>query len=238
MKTYVYSTAIETARALIERLLRLMDEDRTKVYYFAFSGGGTPSLMFDLWANEYKDITPWERMRVYWVDERCVPCDDSESNYGTMRRLLLDQVPIHKDYIFPIYGANPPEAEAKRYSETVCATVPLWRNRPFFDAVMLGAGDDGHTSSIFPGQEHLLSSTEPYEVSRNPYNGQLRIAMTGNVLFNAKKLIFLVTGKSKVNVVHDITASGDTGPAAYVAHHAWNVEVFLDDLADGRKILP
>jgi len=233
MKTYIYTTAVDTARALIERLIRLMNEDENKIYHFAFSGGSTPSLMFDLWANEYKESTPWERMRVFWVDERCVPCDDSESNCGTMRRLLLDHVPISKESIFPIDGTNIPAEEAKRYSNVVCGKVPLWRNRPFFDAVMLGAGEDGHTSSIFPGQEHLLASTEPYEASRNPYNGQWRIAMTGNALFNAKKLIFLITGKSKMNVVHDITVSGDMGPAAYVAHHAWNVELFLDDLAVG-----
>lgn len=97
--------------------------------------------------------------------------------------------------------------------------------------MLLGAGEDGHTSSIFPGQEHLLSSFHPYEVSVNPYNGQKRIAMTGCLLFNAKQLIFFVTGRNKANVVQDILDSGDTGPAAYVAHHAWNVEVFMDELA-------
>ena len=50
--------------------------------------------MFDLWANEYMDITPWDRMRIYWVDERCVPPDDSDSNYGMMRNLLLGLTPI------------------------------------------------------------------------------------------------------------------------------------------------
>jgi len=233
METYMYGSAIETARELIKRLIRLLEEDPQKIYHIAFSGGGTPSLMFDLWANEYKDVTPWERIRFYWVDERCVPADDCESNYGTMRRLLLDAVPVVPEAIFPIDGANQPEAEAKRYSELVCREVPLWRNLPFFDAVLLGAGDDGHTSSIFPGQEYLLSTPHPYEVSVNPYNGQKRIAMTGCLLFNAKKVIFLTTGKNKASVVADIINSGDTGPAAYVAHHAWNVEIFMDNLAGG-----
>ncbi len=233
METYIYGSAIETARELIKRLIRLLEEDSHKIYHIAFSGGSTPSLMFDLWANEYKDVTPWERIRFYWVDERCVPADDCESNYGTMRRLLLDAVPVASEAIFPIDGVNQPEVEAKRYSELVCREVPLWRNLPFFDAVLLGAGDDGHTSSIFPGQEYLLSTSHPYEVSVNPYNGQKRIAMTGCLLFNAKKVIFLTTGKNKASVVADIINSGDTGPAAYVAHHAWNVEIFMDNLAGG-----
>ena len=130
------------------------------------------------------------RMRIYWVDERCVPAEDYESNYGTMRRLLLDEVGMPDEYVYPIYGVNRPEIEAKNYSTLVCRTVPLWGGFPAFDVVLLGAGDDGHTSSIFPGQEYLLSSFHPYEVSVNPYNGQKRIAMTGCLLFAAKNLIF------------------------------------------------
>ena len=93
---------------------------------------------------------------------------------------------------------------------------------------MLFRSDDGHTSSIFPGQEYLLSSFHPYEKSINPYNGQPRIAMTGCLLFSARKLIFLITGKNKTEVVYDILKLGDTGPAAYVAHHAADVDIFTD----------
>ena len=134
------------------------------------------------------------------------------------------------------FGVNRPEIEAKNYSTLVCRTVPLWGGFPAFDVVLLGAGDDGHTSSIFPGQEYLLSSFHPYEVSVNPYNGQKRIAMTGCLLFAAKNLIFFITGKNKADVVRDILDSGDTGPAAYVAHHAERVELFLDAQANGGKM--
>lgn len=233
MKTYVYSTAAETARALIKHIIDLMEADPQKIFHIAFSGGSTPSLMFDLWAEEeFASATPWMRMRIYWVDERCVPAQDSESNYGNMRRLLLDKVNMPKEYIYPIDGSNNPDEEAKRYSSMVRSNAPMWHGFPSLDIVLLGAGDDGHTSSIFPGQEYLLTSFHPYEVSVNPYNGQQRIAMTGCLLFNAKKLIFFITGKNKVQVVQDILDSGDTGPAAYVAHHVCNVAVFLDKLAE------
>ena len=152
--------------------VEIMNEEPDRVFNIAVSGGNTPALMFDLWANEYMDITPWDRMRIYWVDERCVPAEDYESNYGTMRRLLLDEVGMPDEYVYPIYGVNRPEIEAKNYSTLVCRTVPLWGGFPAFDVVLLGAGDDGHTSSIFPGQEYLLSSFHPYEVSVNPYNGR------------------------------------------------------------------
>ena len=203
MKSYVYHSATATAHALIEHLIAMMEREPEKTFYFAFSGGSTPSLMFDIWANEYKEVTPWMRMRIYWVDERCVPAEDYE---------------------------------AKNYSTLICRTVPLWGGFPAFDVVLLGAGDDGHTSSIFPGQEYLLSSFHPYEVSVNPYNGQKRIAMPGCLLFAAKNLIFFITGKNKADVVRDILDSGDTGPAAYVAHHAERVELFLDAQANGGKM--
>ena len=192
MKTNVYPTAAATAHALIERLLALMAHEPEKIFHVAFSGGSTPSLMFDIWANVYREATPWARMRIYWV-------------------------------------------EAKEYSKLVCRTVPLVEGVPAFDVVLLGAGEDGHTSSIFPGQEHLLSSPHPYAVSVHPSTGQQRIAMTGCLLFAARRLIFLITGRSKSCVVRDMLASADAGPAAYVAHrHAGEVELFLDVEASGE----
>ena len=64
-----YHSATATAHALIEHLIAMMEREPEKTFYFAFSGGSTPSLMFDIWANEYKEVTPWMRMRIYWVDE-------------------------------------------------------------------------------------------------------------------------------------------------------------------------
>lgn len=232
MKSYTYSTATETAHALIKYLVRMMEHDPDKVFYIAFSGGSTPSLMFDIWAHEYKDITPWHRMRIFWVDERCVPSWDSESNYGTMRRLLLDKVGMPEEFIFPIQGTHFPDFEAVRYSAQVRDLLPLWHDVPAFDVVLLGAGEDGHTSSIFPGQEYLLFSSCPYEASSNPYNGQKRVAMTGYLLFAARKLIFLITGKEKNGVVCQIMGADDAGPAAYVAHHATDVDIFMDEQAE------
>ena len=72
-KLSVFPSSIETSRALILRLVEIMNEEPDRVFNIAVSGGNTPALMFDLWANEYMDITPWDRMRIYWVDERCVP---------------------------------------------------------------------------------------------------------------------------------------------------------------------
>lgn len=237
MKLAVFPSSIETSRALILRLVELMNEEPERIFHIAVSGGNTPALMFDLWANEYVEITPWERMRIYWVDERCVPPEDSDSNYGMMRSLLLGIAPISYDHVFRIRGEEKPAKEAERYSELVRKQVPIKQGWPEFDIVLLGAGDDGHTSSIFPGQEDLLSSPCIYVVSTHPCNGQKRIAMTGYPILKARHVIFLITGKNKADVVEEICNSGDTGPAAYVAHHARNVELFVDKGA-GAYVAP
>ena len=228
MKLAVFPSSIETSRALILRLVELMNEEPDRIFNIAVSGGNTPALMFDLWANEYLDITPWNRMKIYWVDERCVPPEDSDSNYGMMRNLLLGIAPIPYENVFRIRGEAKPVKEAVRYSELVKQQLPYRLGWPEFDIVLLGAGDDGHTSSIFPGQENLLTSTSSYVVSIHPCHGQKRIAMTGYPILNARHVIFLITGKNKADVVEEICNSGDTGPAAYIAHHAQNVELFID----------
>lgn len=233
MKTYTYTTAAEAARALIKHLIELMEKEPDKTFHIAFSGGNSPLLVFDLWAEEFKNTTPWSRMRIYWVDERCVPAGDSESNYGNMRRVLFSKVDVPQENIYPINGSGTPSDEADVYSRIVRFNVPLSKGFPAFDIILLGVGEDGHTASIFPGQEHLLSSLSAYEVSVNPYTGQQRIGMTGSTLLNAKRLIFFVTGKGKAQVVHDVLNSGDTCPAAYVAHHAWVVDMFMDEQAGG-----
>ena len=188
MKLSVFPSSIETSRALILRLVEIMNEEPDRVFNIAVSGGNTPALMFDLWANEYVKSTPWDRMRIYWVDERCVPPDDSDSNYGMMRKLLLGLTPIPYENVFRIRGEAKPAKEAVRYSELVRQQVPLKRGWPEFDIVLLGAGDDGHTSSIFPDRR-LADSNSIYVVSAHPRNGQKRIAMTGYPIQNARYVI-------------------------------------------------
>lgn len=231
MKRYIFPSSMETARALIIHLVKLMIDEPDKTFHIAFSGGSTPALLFDLWANEYMDATPWERLKVFWVDERCVPPENSESNYGMMRSLLLRVVPIPYKNIFRIKGEESFRKEALRYSKLVKEEVPHINGLPAFDIVLLGAGADGHTSSIFPGQEELLSVDEIYVANVNPNNGQERIALTGLSILNARHIIFHITGRSKAEVVWDMCNSGDTGPAAYIAHHAENVELFMDAAA-------
>lgn len=237
MKRSIFPTTIETTRELILHVISLMNEDPTKPFYMAVSGGCTYALMFDLWANEYADITPWERLRIFWVDERCVPPEDSDSNYGMARTILLGMVPIPYNNVFRIRGESKSALkEASHYSELVNNMVPSANGLPRFDLVLLGIGEDGHTASIFPGQEELLFSNILYDKATNPYNGQKRITMTGRVILNASRLIFFVVGRNKQQAVEEICKFRDTSPAAYIMNHAEeksqnvnDVQLFADE---------
>ena len=231
MKLEVFSSAIETSRELILRLVELMEEHPDRMFHLAVSGGEAAALVFDLWAHEYREVTVWNRLRIFWVDERCVSPEDAASHYGMMCNLLLGVVPIPYENVFRIRGEAHPQEEALRYSETVSREVPSLNGWPAFDAVLLGAGDDGHTASLFAGQEERLTSYQGYVSCVHPRNGQKWIGMTGGWLLNAHRVIFLLTGKSKAMVVREICCSGDTGSAAYVAHHSRKVELYLDKWA-------
>ena len=236
MITHIHNTDAEAARALIERILQMASEqsDGRKIN-IALSGGSTPALMFRLWAEEFNTRTPWERIRLFWVDERCVPPTNKESNYGMTFDNLISKINIPKENIIRIKGEENPEVEARRYEAEVRSMVPDKDGFPDFDMVILGAGEDGHTSSIFPGQEHLLTTSQVYAVATHPKTGQQRIALTGQPIIHAQRLIFLLTGKSKASVLADIIDHNDAGPAAYVGRRARNtVEVFTDAAAAGR----
>jgi 6-phosphogluconolactonase len=142
--------------------------------------------------------------------------------------LLLDTIDMHQEHIYRIKGEEDPANEALRYSELVRKYVPEKDNCPIFDIILLGMSTEGDASSIFSGQEQLLSSTRIYEVSRNPHDGQMRISLTGYPMTKARHVMFLITGKAKADMVRKILTSGDTSPAAYIYHHANNAEMFLD----------
>lgn len=227
---HLFDSDAEASRALICRILQLLSKCTDgRTMNVALSGGSTPALMFRLWADEFGTCTPWHRLRFFWVDERCVPPTDGQSNYRLTLDHLLRHVDIPAENVVRIMGENEPEAEARRYEARVRSLTAEEGGFPQFDVVLLGAGDDGHTSSIFPGQEHLLTASEAYAVGTQPATGQQRVALTGMPIIHARHLIFLVTGEKKRTVVADILGTTDRGPASYVAHHALHeVELFTD----------
>ena len=113
------------------------------------SGGSTAQQLFKLWVKEYRNNIPWDILRFYWVDERCVSPEDDESNFKHAERLLFMPLDIPQNHIHRIWGEQEPKVEAERYSEMVKWELPGYSNMPRFDCTILGIGADGHVASIF-----------------------------------------------------------------------------------------
>ena len=109
----------------------------------------------------------------------------------------FSKVGIPASHYYRIVGEGAPEEEAKQYSSIVKTTVPTVDGVPVFNFVLLGIGEDGHTSSIFPDHQELLTAGEPYEVSVNPYNKTVRICMTGTSLDRSPAYLFSGDGREQ-----------------------------------------
>lgn len=175
-----------------------------KIINLAVSGGSTPEPIFRELASIGKTEIPWNRINIFWVDERCVPPDNPESNFGMTNISLLTKVNIPNENIHRVFGENEPFEEAFRYSLEIQKFVQPANGIPSFDIILLGMGNDGHTASIFPDNPGLFASSKLCETSVHPQSGQQRITITGQLINNASHVLFHVTGKSKAALVKSV----------------------------------
>jgi 6-phosphogluconolactonase len=152
---------------------------------------------------------PWERLDLYWVDERAVPPSDAESNYRMTREALLDRVPLRPEQIHRIEGELDPEAAAARYESELrlgfrLATAEL----PRFDLIALGMGADGHTASLFPRTQALNEVSRLVTANHVAQKDAWRITLTWPVINYASSVFFLIAGADKASVLSEVL----TGP--------------------------
>jgi 6-phosphogluconolactonase len=207
---------------------------KEKHFNIALSGGSTPKTLFSVLAEDFNGSIPWKNVHFFWGDERCVAPEDQQSNYKLAKQYLLDKINIPNTNIHRIKGENDPVIESGRYANEIREFVKSKNGIPTFDLVILGMGTDGHTASIFPGQQSLLTSDKICEVSVNPVTSQKRITLTGKVLNNSALLAFLVTGKNKAWLVSEIlnkTKEADNYPAAHISPENGKLEWLLDEEA-------
>lgn len=203
MQIKVFETPQETAENFAEYLYKRSELKASagEFFFLAVSGGKTPELLFK--ALTHKKIN-WQLVKLFWVDERCVPPDNDESNYKKVKELLLDLIEIPEENIFRMKGEGDPERTADEYSEILCKNVPMKNGLSMFDVLFLGLGEDGHTASIFPGNLDILDSDELCLHTVNPYTKQDRLTLTAKVINNAAEVSFLITGENKAKVFNEI----------------------------------
>ncbi len=190
----------------------------------ALAGGSTPRELYGLLASDdYRDRTDWDEMEVFFGDERAVPPNHPDSNYGLARRCLLDLVGVDPDNVRRMEADDVDlEAAANRYAQALPARL---------DLVLLGIGSDGHTASLFPG-DGACDEIERRCVPATAPNDTSRLTVTFPVLNAARHVIFLALGSAKHDVLTRIRG-GEQLPAGRVSPTAGDVTWIVDRAAYG-----
>lgn len=183
------------ARSLELVVAKLQDAiSQRGICTIALAGGSTPKPLYEHLAQQN---LPWDKIHVFWGDERYVPSDHPDSNEGMARKAWLDHVPIPAENIHSMStGASDPVADARQHEAELEAFFKTTGNQvPSLDVILLGMGDDGHTASLFPHTEALQVRDRLVTVGNK--DGQPRITFTVPLINHARTVIFLVAGASK-----------------------------------------
>jgi len=172
----------------------------------ALSGGKTPGGIFSLLAsNPYRDRLDWSRLYLFWGDERMVPPEHQDSNFRLVQETLLDHIKIPDENVHRMRGEIAPEEAAAEYIELLHDHFK--GDLPCFDLMLLGLGEDGHTASLFPETDAVEESKKHAVAVFVPKLDAWRVTLTLPVLNAARKILFLVSGKSKSEMVQRIISN-------------------------------
>lgn len=201
----------------------------------ALSGGHTPRRLYALLGDErspYRSRVPWEKVHLFWGDERHVGPDDIQSNYRMVREALLSRVAIPEGNVHRIEAELPdPSEAAARYEEELRRFFGLAPGgMPAFDLMYLGLGSDGHTASLFPQAAALTVRDRLVVATRVSRLDAFRITMTYPVFDQARAVVFLVAGSEKAGILAAVR--DPAGAAAYPAGRIHPLEGELLWLAD------
>ncbi len=191
----------------------------------ALSGGSTPKALYSLLATNYADFV-WNRVFLFFGDERHVPPTDADSNYRMVNESLLTKIQIPAENVFRVQAENPDaaaaaseyEAQLRRFFELRSADRSGDRSGdrpgefPRFDLILLGLGPDGHTASLFPDSPALEEQSRLVVANWVAKFNAHRITFTFPVLNRAAEIIFLASGADKADMVRQVLEGKNTPP--------------------------
>jgi 6-phosphogluconolactonase len=183
-------------------------------FFVALSGGSTPRALFEkLCTDPYKDMMQWNKIHLFWSDERAVPPTHIESNYHMALSSGFAKMSIPTTHIHRMCAEENIEAQAQLYEQEIQAVLG---DRPF-DLIMLGVGEDGHTASLFPGTEALLEEKRSVVANYVPQKSCWRMTFTYPCINAAKQTAIYALGASKKQILKEVfTSQNGTYPVQKV----------------------
>jgi 6-phosphogluconolactonase len=233
-KAIVSADAQALARAAANWFVeRLQQSDGP--FRIALSGGSTPQTFYRLISGtDYREWIAWDRLQLFWGDERFLPHDSPQSNYRMAQEALLSRVPLLEKNIHPVPVDGAPADAARRYETTlkrVYGEASLAPGKPLFDLVLLGLGEDGHIASLLPN-EPVLDERECWVAAVEHGRPEARITLTYPSLESSRAIACLVTGASKADAVRR-ARSGDPSIPGGRLQPRGDLLWFLDKAAAG-----
>jgi 6-phosphogluconolactonase len=237
LDTRVYPDLTALSRAAVEEILGIVMESviargRCAI---ALAGGHTPERMYALWAADYSAQTPWDKVHLFWGDERFVPQIDPLSNYRMARETLISRVPIPPANVHPVpTNFSQPQQAADAYETELrkfFGSAP-----PALDVQLLGLGGEGHTASLFPGSSALEEKQRWVAAVHVPAEPPDRLTLTPVVLNCGRNTFFLVAGENKRGILAALRGEPDSRINEYPAARirpSGQVLWFLDQAAAG-----
>ena len=193
----------KTAQLLVQMTNQAIASSRRAT--LALSGGSTPKALYELLAApEWRDRMEWDKLHLFLGDERYVPPDHPDSNFGMANKAMISKVPIPPQNVHRVLTELPSAEEAASNYERVLREAFATNKTPQFDIMLLGLGENGHTASLFPhttvlkDNAHIFASVWVEEV--NAY----RLTLTAPVINFSKNIIFMISGASKAHVLKEI----------------------------------
>ncbi|MFZ1132701.1 MAG: 6-phosphogluconolactonase [Terriglobales bacterium] len=179
----------------------------------ALSGGSTPRALYALLAANYADFA-WNRVFLFFGDERHVSPTDADSNYRMVKESLLTKITIPPENVFRVQAENPDAAAAASdYDAQLHRFFQLKpADFPRFDLILLGMGPDGHTASLFPDSEALNEQSRLVVANWVAKFNTHRITFTFPVLNRAAEVMFMASGPDKADMLHQVLEEKKTPP--------------------------
>ena len=241
----VYPNPAEVARAAARLFVDYAWQSIAKHGEFmaALSGGNTPRMLFELLASdEFRGQVDWAKVHVFWSDERAVPPDHPDSNYGMARRELLLRVPIPQANVHRMEAEKPNIGRAAHeYEEILRKYLELDdRGFPRFHLIFLGMGADGHTASLFPGTRVTRQTSRWVSTPIVAKLNARRMTLTLPVLDAALRVVFLVVGSEKAEILRAVQQekADPPYPTQLVQPRADGLNLFLVDQAAAALLDP